>query len=115
MKTRREKEIRLGHVRRILAAFDGSEDARRALTHARRLARQHHARLTVIQVVPPITCEADYGYGPVTRHLEDVEAEKKARRQLRRILGGRATERGAEVLVKSGKNQNFEKNKRNLR
>jgi nucleotide-binding universal stress UspA family protein len=102
MKTRHENEIRLGHVRRILAGFDGSEDSRRALLHAKRLARQHHARLAVIQVVPPITCHADYGYGPVTRHLEDLEAEKKAKRELNRIVGGRPAARRPEVLVKSG-------------
>jgi nucleotide-binding universal stress UspA family protein len=68
-----KKEIPLGHVRRILAAFDGSDDSRRALRHARSLARKHRARLTVIQVVPPIDCQADYGYGPVTRQVSKLK------------------------------------------
>jgi nucleotide-binding universal stress UspA family protein len=37
----------------ILVAFDGSRDSRKALDHAIGLARDQHARLTLLTVVPP--------------------------------------------------------------
>jgi nucleotide-binding universal stress UspA family protein len=94
--------IHLGHVRSIVAAFDGSADSKRALKEARRLARRHHARLAVVQVVPPITCQADYGYGPVTRVLDDVEAETATRRHLNRMLRAKGRSARTEIVVRSG-------------
>ena len=92
----------LGHVRLIVAAFDGSADSKRALKEAQRLARRHHARLAVVQVVPPITRQADYGYGPVTRVLNNVEAETATRRHLNRMLRAKADSARLEVVVRSG-------------
>ena len=91
MKTRQEKEIRLGRIRRILAAFDGSENSRRALLHARRLARQHRARLAVIQVVAPLISSADFGYGPVRRRIVDGRAMQRTKRRLTDLVDGTAT------------------------
>ena len=98
----RQERLHLGHVRSIVAAFDGSADSKRALKEARRLARRHHARMAVVQVVPPITCQADYGYGPVTRVLNDVEAETSIRRHLDRMLRTRNDLPRPEVVVRSG-------------
>src|SRR6185503_5777092 len=39
--------------RSILVAYDGSPNADRALDHAIALARDEHARLTLVAVVPP--------------------------------------------------------------
>jgi nucleotide-binding universal stress UspA family protein len=94
--------LHLGRVRFIVAAFDGSADSKRALKEARRLARRHHARLAVVQVVPPITCQADYGYGPVTRVLDNVEAETATRLHLNRMLRAKGNSTQPEVVVKSG-------------
>ena len=94
--------LHLGHVRLIVAAFDGSADSKRALKEARRLARRHRARLAVIQVVPPLTCQADYGYGPVTRILDNVEAETATRRHLNRMLRTKGGSARPEVVVRSG-------------
>ena len=98
----RGDKLQLRHVHSIVAAFDGSSDSKRALKEARRLARQHRALLTVIQVVPPITCQADYGYGPVTRILEDVEAETETKRHLSRMLRAQNGLPRAAVVVRSG-------------
>ena len=94
--------LRLGHVRSIVAAFDGSADSKRVLKEARRLAQRHRARLAVVQVVPPITCQADYGYGPVTRVLDNVEAETATRLHLNRMLRAHGNSTRPEVVVRSG-------------
>jgi len=88
--TAREEGIQLGHIRRILAAFDGSEDSRRAVLHARRLARRHQARLSVVQVVPPLISNADFGYGPVQRRLVDGQIMRQTKRRLTKLVHGRA-------------------------
>lgn len=92
----------LGRVRSIVAAFDGSADSKRVLKEARRLARRHRASLAVVQVVPPITCQADYGYGPVTRILDNVEAETAIRLHLNRMLRAKGKTTRPEVVVRSG-------------
>ena len=85
-----EKEIQFGHIRRILAAFDGSEDSRRAVLHARRLARRHLARLSVVQVVPPLISTADFGYGPVQRRVVDGNTMQQTKRRLTKLVHGKA-------------------------
>ena len=42
----------MGYYRTILAAVDGSRDAQAALRHAAMLARDQHARLIVLTVIP---------------------------------------------------------------
>lgn len=44
----------MGSYRTILVAVDGSREGRVALTHAAELARDQHARLVVVTVVPPV-------------------------------------------------------------
>jgi nucleotide-binding universal stress UspA family protein len=42
----------VGHYRKILVAVDGSDDAAAALRHGAELARDQHAKLVVLTVVP---------------------------------------------------------------
>jgi len=97
-----EDNLHLGRIRSIVAAFDGTADSKRALKEARRLARRYRARLAVVQVVPPITCQADYGYGPVTRVLDNVEAETATRLHLNRMLRAKGNSTRPTVVVRSG-------------
>ena len=56
----------------ILVAVDGSEHGAAALRTAEQLAREEHARLTVITAVPPVPAMAQLTPGSVTA-LADVE------------------------------------------
>ncbi|HEU4657209.1 MAG TPA: universal stress protein [Capillimicrobium sp.] len=47
--------------RTILVAIDGSADARAALDHAIEIARDQHARLTLVTVVPQLSSAAILG------------------------------------------------------
>jgi nucleotide-binding universal stress UspA family protein len=61
----------MGCYRNILAAFDGSADAGAALKHAAALARDLHAKLIVVTVVPPPMYVGGIGAGATT--VADVE------------------------------------------
>ncbi|MEA2425401.1 MAG: hypothetical protein QOH13_1811 [Thermoleophilaceae bacterium] len=51
--------------RNILVAIDGSSESRAALDHATELAREQHALLTLITVVPPVAATAAAGSAQV--------------------------------------------------
>jgi nucleotide-binding universal stress UspA family protein len=53
----------MGCYRNILVAFDGSADADAALKHAAALARDLHAKLIVLTVVPPPVYVGGIGAG----------------------------------------------------
>jgi nucleotide-binding universal stress UspA family protein len=61
----------MGCYRTILSAFDGSPDADAALKHAAALARDLHAKLIVLTVVPPPVYVGGIGAGATT--VADVE------------------------------------------
>ena len=64
--------------RSILVAVDGSPDAEAALAHAAELARDQHARLTLLTAIPPLPATALLASGAapprteVVRHYEDL-------------------------------------------
>lgn len=68
-------------IQRILAPLDFSDHARRALRHARGLARQYGARLLLLHVVEPMACPSDLGYTPVITDemVEEIRREAGAR------------------------------------
>ena len=71
--------------RRILAAFDGSDQAWRALAQAVDLARAQHARLGVITVAPEPSPWA-YGAGQYGAPVELVPAGRQLERHFERAL-----------------------------
>jgi nucleotide-binding universal stress UspA family protein len=59
--------------------------------------------MTLLHVVKPITCEADFGYGPVTRQRPDEGEIRKGRAKLKRLaLKIAQGSTPAKVLVLSG-------------
>lgn len=58
--------------RTILVGFDGSPDAKAALLHAGTLARDQHARLVVLTVVPPPVYVN--GMGTASAVMADLES-----------------------------------------
>jgi nucleotide-binding universal stress UspA family protein len=88
---------------RILVPVDFSTESRRALKYAGAVGKRFRASVTLVHVVNPLTCEADYGYGVVTRQVPDQSEVRKARARLTRLslkMTGRPN--CAKVLVLSG-------------
>jgi universal stress protein A len=107
-KITRVPDARLGgvvrfRVRHILVPTDFSPVARKALRYARPLAKRFGARITLLHVVAPITYQADYGYGAVTRSVPDQGAMCAARRRLGSIARSKCqAARQTSALVRSG-------------
>jgi universal stress protein A len=71
-----------GKIRQILVPTDFSAAAGRALRYAAPLAKRFGAAMVLLHVVPPLTYEADYGYGPVLRRVPNAEKILCATRHL---------------------------------
>ena len=89
-------------VRHILVPTDFSPISRKALRYARPLAKRFGARITLLHVVAPVTYEADYGYGPVTRCIFDEAAVRSARRRLGSIARSKCQTTRQTTVVRSG-------------
>ena len=57
------------HLAKVLVAVDFSKESKKAMCYAGAFARRFGASITALHVVEPIACQADYGYGAVTRHI----------------------------------------------
>jgi universal stress protein A len=95
-----EPTIRLA---KLLVPVDFSVESKNALRYAGAFAHHFGASLTLLHVLAPIVCTADFGYGPVTTCRPDQEALKKARARLR-TLGKKIGVPQAKplVLVRTG-------------
>jgi universal stress protein A len=93
MLTRKPASIPPFKVRHILVPTDFSPIARKAVRYARPLAKRFGAHITLLHIVAPLTCQADYGYGPVTRCILDHASFRAARRR----LGSLARSKGQRI------------------
>jgi nucleotide-binding universal stress UspA family protein len=89
----------MGCYRSILAAFDGSPDADAALKHAAALARDLHAKLVVLAVVPPPVYVGGIGAGAAT--VADVE--QLLARELHRAIAALPPDVSVEARVARGR------------
>lgn len=90
----------MGFYRTILAAVDGSRDAAAALRHAATLARDQHARLVVLTVVPaaPPQTVSPAGALPVA-----VDTERTFARILREAVDSLPPDVGVESRLVRGR------------
>jgi universal stress protein A len=86
----------------ILVPIDFSEESSRALEYALSFAREFESKITLLHVVEPIPCPADFGYGWVNRYKPNAEVFRKAKRQIgawRRKVGSKWL---GKAIVSSG-------------
>ena len=69
-------------LKNILVPIDFSDESSRALEYALSFAREFESKITLLHVVEPIPCPADFGYGLVNRYKPNAEVFKKAKRQI---------------------------------
>jgi nucleotide-binding universal stress UspA family protein len=83
----------------VLVPVDFSAESKQALQYATELGRS----ISLIHVVPPITFRADYGYGPVLRHVPDKAGLRRGQTKLNCWADKCLTpRRRGECLVRSG-------------
>ena len=88
---------------RVLVAVDFSEESKKALQYATAFAQQFGADITLLHVVEPLVCSADYGYGRVTNEVPNQTLLRKARTRLNRWAARLSGSAGNVVtLVRTG-------------
>jgi nucleotide-binding universal stress UspA family protein len=103
----------MGCYRTILVAVDGSPDAAEALRHAASLARDQHAKLVVLTVVPAAPAQAVSPAGAVPAPIDPETTYAKILREavdtlppdvgvLTRLVRGRPAKRIVEVAQECG-------------
>jgi nucleotide-binding universal stress UspA family protein len=70
------------HLSKILVPVDFSAESKSAICYASAFAEEFGASLTLLHVVKPMVCTADFGYGPVTRYSPNKDSLRKARTRL---------------------------------
>jgi nucleotide-binding universal stress UspA family protein len=90
----------MGCYQRILVALDGSRDAEAALRHAASLARDQHAKLLLLTVVPPCPPQILTPGGATPSHSEH---EAAFRESLRRVVDLLPPDVGVEWRVGHGR------------
>ena len=100
---RRNGRTRAAPVSNILVPVDFSTASRRAAEYASTVGKRFRGSMTLLHVVKPIRCQADFGYGPVTRESPDQNELRKGTARLKRLsLKMARGSRPAKVLVLSG-------------
>jgi len=90
----------VGCYRKILAAVDGSQDAAAALQHAATLARDQHATLVVLTVVPAAPPQT---IGPPGALPAPVDNERAFARILREAVEALPPDIGVETHLTRGR------------
>src|SRR5205814_2031136 len=82
---------------------DFSAESRTALQYAKALARTFGASITLLHVVQPLTCTADFGYGQVCRSSPNQDLLKKSKSHLNAIARANQLAQGdLKTAVRSG-------------
>jgi nucleotide-binding universal stress UspA family protein len=90
-------------IGKILVPIDFSLPSKRTLEYAAIFARQFGASITLLHVLKPTTCYADYGYGVVLRQFVGDNQIRKAKARLNAVSKqGLGTEIPATSIVRTG-------------
>ena len=95
---RRRKRGSLRPIDGILVVIDFSPACRKTVRYAVELAGRVGASLTLLHVIEPEVCIADFGYGPVCRAVADPRLVENARRHLKAIAR-RIAQRGTITIT----------------
>jgi nucleotide-binding universal stress UspA family protein len=90
----------VGCYRRILVALDGSPDAAAALRHAVSLARDQHAQLVVLTVMPAAPAQT---VGPAGALPAPVDNERSFGRLLREAVAALPDDVGVQTRLTQGR------------
>ena len=90
-------------IGKILVPIDFSPPSKRSLEYAAMFVRKFGSSITLLHVLKPTVCYADYGYGVVLRQFVGDSQIKKAQTRLNAIRKSLAEDIPASSIVRTGK------------
>jgi len=90
-------------IKNILVPIDFSDYSKNALKYAVEFAKNFSAKLFLIYVVEPIIYPADFSMGQVAIPSTDIDIQKRAEEELKKLADEIQTDIQVETIIKTGK------------